>query len=586
MRQWRPTAPRKCAPRGAITGHCLWPGATLILVLVMVMAGTPAYALSLGDLQVRSALGQPLEASVAVRLGAGEALVPGCIAPARSAARPGHVPQPRVATPEATGPGSYTLRVTSAGALNEPLYELHLLARCPGAPVLSRHYDLLLDLPGESGTILPAATAPAESIAVSLVASAERPAPAGAGSRVGHPTAAPIAPGSRYRVAAGDTLLGIAARLRDREDSLQARAAAIFAANPSAFIRDDANLVKLGSELLIPATGSIDRSAVEEPSTPTVLSSPAPAAGISPELGLQPALPLPATATETPIAVVPATTGPTAAAASPPIEVVDSGTTPAAEEASPVAAATAGAMFGLLVSGLLWFRERKSTSSPATSGRIEEVGDEPAAAPPTITLSPIVARPMEEPGLTVSYSLPDEEHDPLAAEFADYDEAEPESTRAMPTISRANAPQGEEITSELEKLFVSTDTGIRRQIETQTSSIPAEELLAAGSEVDFLIGNADSGEGTLNAPTVDQPRPGFEPSAEAPTLDLHALAVAAGGGESTARTLLDALTMLEKDYEEELTASQLLDTAAARQALAEDDDEPTQIREKKAGPAR
>ncbi len=589
MRQWRPTVAPKCARRGAVTAGCLWPEATLILV--MAMAGTPAYALSLGDLQVRSALGQPLEASVAVRLGAGETLVPGCIAPARATAPPGHVPQPRVATPEAIGPGSYTLRVTSARPLNEPLYELHLLARCPGAAVLSRHYALLLDLPGQATPTLPAAITAAGFVAAPQTENADMTAgtlasaPNGAASRLRRSTA-PIAPGSRYRVAAGDTLLGIAARLADRESSLQARAMAIFAANPSAFIRDDTNLIKLGSELLIPATRSIAASATEGPSAPTMRSPPAPAAAFSPEPVLQPERPRPASGPASPLAVSPAATGATAAAPTPPVEVVDSGPAPAANEASPLAAATAGAVFGLLVSGFLWFRGRKSTSRPAPSGRIEEVGDEPEAAPRTITLSPIVARPMEEPGLTVSYSLPDEEHDPLAAEFAAYDETGPEPTRDMPAVTRGTAPEGEEITSELEKLFVSTDTGIRRQLETQASSVPAEELTAAGSQVDFLIGSPDSGDGTLNAPTVDQPRPGFDSRADPPTLDLHTLAAAAGEGESTVRTLLDALTMLEKDYEEELTASQLLDTAAVRQVLAEDDDEPTQIRQKKAGPAR
>lgn len=39
--------------------------------------------------------------------------------------------------------------------------------------------------------------------------------------------------------------------------------------------------------------------------------------------------------------------------------------------------------------------------------------------------------------------------------------------------------------------------------------------------------------------------------------------------------MLEALTLLERDYEEELTASQVLDMSAVRKMLG-DDEEPTQ----------
>jgi hypothetical protein len=58
-------------------------------------------------------------------------------------------------------------------------------------------------------------------------------------------------------------------------------------------------------------------------------------------------------------------------------------------------------------------------------------------------------------------------------------------------------------------------------------------------------------------------------------VDIHALSAAASKDEQQAQTLLEALTLLERDYEEELTASQVLDMSAVRKMLG-DDEEPTQ----------
>jgi hypothetical protein len=81
--------------------------------------------------------------------------------------------------------------------------------------------------------------------------------------------------------------------------------------------------------------------------------------------------------------------------------------------------------------------------------------------------------------------------------------------------------------------------------------------------VDFLVGDPTDAEATSQSGTVD----------------IHALAASATRDQQQAQTLLEALTLLERDYEEELTASQVLDMSAVRQALGSDFDEPTQIRD-------
>ena len=96
----------------------------------------------------------------------------------------------------------------------------------------------------------------------------------------------------------------------------------------------------------------------------------------------------------------------------------------------------------------------------------------------------------------------------------------------------------------------------------------------APPDVDFLVGDATAEQPIPPGSTVEQPRPNLEP-----TVDLRTLASSATGDEQQAQTLLEALTLLERDYEEELTASQVLDMSAVREALGEDFDEPTQVRE-------
>jgi hypothetical protein len=56
-------------------------------------------------------------------------------------------------------------------------------------------------------------------------------------------------------------------------------------------------------------------------------------------------------------------------------------------------------------------------------------------------------------------------------------------------------------------------------------------------------------------------------------LDLQSLATSAEGDEKLSQTLMEALTLLERDYEDELTASQVVDLNALRQSVADEDDD-------------
>ncbi len=529
------------------------------LLLVLAPAGQ---TLTLGDINIRSTLGQRLDATVPVRLGAGEALASTCVSPGHQTADLRSIPGADVTTPEATREGVYQLRVTSASALYEPMYELALKVQCPGAPVLVRQYVLMLDLPAavaSSAAMVPepAVVPAAATTAQSADAGIENPAipprvmrPHSAASQPGET----IETGARYRVVAGDSLSSIAARVRSRKVSLWALAGAIQAANPDAFIRGDANLIKLGSEILIPAATV---TAAPAPSTaPAPVPVPVPAPVTPPVIVTEPPAPADLTQAAQPEATLAeaarprSAPAPVARRAAVPTPSAKAAVEAAADEPNPVVAASAGILFGLCISALLWFRRRRpSRQRLAAKPAPERKAPSPLATPARATAkAPLVTRSIE-PAFSVSYTPPAD--DTVESEFA-----------------------GEDITAELEDLFESTDTTIKkrlnaekmlaaRALSTESPDESAPMVIEPGSAVDLLAGDPTDEDATSPSGTVD----------------IHSLAASATSNERQSQTLLEALTLLERDYEEELTASQVLDMSAVRAALGNDLDEPAEIRD-------
>ena len=602
MRRLRqPARPSDSLLRLAIRQVSARPFLTGSLLLAMAPA---VQAITLGDVSVRSTLGQRLQATVPVYLSAGEALTGGCVAPRSGTSDLRRVPGAKVTTPEATREGVYELQVTSASALYEPMYELELMAQCPGAPGLIRQYVLMLDLPAATLAIrTPAAdtraTEPPIAQAPAAPATMERPG-AGQPRLPARLLGATIEEGTRYRVAAGDTLSSIAARVRSRKVTLWALADAIQAANPGAFIRNDANLISLGSEILIP--GGTEASspvtipvATPEPTTAAMataalVSVPVPAPAPAPVLEIVPPAETESSAAPPAAAVV--TTTPTVRTAAsvkrrapaPPVAVAatDEVDGLASDEPNPVVAASAGILFGLSISTLLWFLGRRPSRKQRSAARTGENKAQPAFNPalPAATTAATETRP-GEPGFSVYYTPPQD--DALAAEFADALEHAAITPAAEASPAAAQAP-GPDVTAELEELFNGTDTSIQKRLNAE-KTMAARSLgnrsadVDRASAVDFLVGDPTSEEATLAGRTAEQPKPNLAATAQSGTLDLQALSASATRDEDQAQTLLEALTLLQRDYEEELTASQVLDRSAVRAILGKELDEPTQIRE-------
>jgi len=245
-----------------------------------VFVTSAASAAGLGKLTVLSALGQPLRAEIELTTSAGED-------PASMAVK--------LATPEAFRSanidfnpallslrfaveqrgGRQIIRVNSSQSLNEPFVDM-LLELTWNNGRLVREYTFLLDpaelrttqpaqvagSPAPRAASQPAATAPAAAAASSAVPAfdaAERARIAAAREGAQRQAAqrdAAAAEGT-YRVRRGDTLSGIATRVKPAEISLDMMLVALYRANPEAFIGNNMNRLKSGQILSVPDSDAL-----------------------------------------------------------------------------------------------------------------------------------------------------------------------------------------------------------------------------------------------------------------------------------------------------------------------------------------
>ena len=264
---------------------------------------TPALALELGDLKVESPLGQPLRASIAYALGPNEMLEDFCVylRPGRNDSGLPGIARARISV--ANG----TIRLTGSTPVLEPLLATQVVVDCPYAPRLAREYTVLVD--PVATVVAPAASARTEPAAPAVRADTGRTATATRMTR----DAVPVGAESRYQVQAGDTLSGIVQRIDNRQLALWPAVNAIFAANPHAFADNDPNRLIAGAWLTIPsmegsapvvqpqpATSTADTNAAAASAVDT--APPAPATSSVVEAYATPAAAMPAAAASTPAA--------------------------------------------------------------------------------------------------------------------------------------------------------------------------------------------------------------------------------------------------------------------------------------------
>ncbi len=214
------------------------------------MMAVSASALELGELKINSTLGQPLRASIAYALNPHEAIYDYCVY-----LRPGLVTNglPSVSKAAISITDGMIL-LAGNRAIREPLLTMQVSVDCPYTAHITRQFTLLVD-PAQTvaeAPVVVASSAASRSVALTstAVTEASKPQPRVERSRISDRS--PISENSRYLVQRGDSLSDIASRISDRSIALWPSVDRIFAANPGAFINGDRNWLKAGSWLEIP----------------------------------------------------------------------------------------------------------------------------------------------------------------------------------------------------------------------------------------------------------------------------------------------------------------------------------------------
>jgi pilus assembly protein FimV len=243
----------------------------------LLAAPVGAWALGLGDIELKSALNQPFQADIHLVSATREELDALRVTLASNDTfvrygvdRPGFLAEMQF-TVTKDPQGQDIVRVTSRNAVTEPFVTMLVEATWPRGRLL-REYTVLLDppvllpAPAARVAVTPAETrrteptTPASTInrpatapppASRAPAPAARPAPA-----TSSPASAPTPPGSYGPVQRGETLWGISSRLQPSGVTMNQIMLAIYRANPAAF-DGNMNLLRRGAVLEIPASGEM-----------------------------------------------------------------------------------------------------------------------------------------------------------------------------------------------------------------------------------------------------------------------------------------------------------------------------------------
>ncbi len=224
------------------------------------LVATPVSAIELGDVKVHSTLGQPLRASIAYALAPNEMISDTCVSLVGGPAASG---MPNVGSASMIVADG-VIAITGKSVVREPLVSMRLNVRCSYTAHITREYMLFID-PADAAPRMFTETSPAP---------AETPVITQRSTPTPRPTAGqqsfdrdPIAISTRYRVQPGDSLSEIVQRIENRPVALWTAVSAIFAANPDAFIDEDINKLKAGSWLDIPDFGAGEPVTIAEAQT-------------------------------------------------------------------------------------------------------------------------------------------------------------------------------------------------------------------------------------------------------------------------------------------------------------------------------
>ncbi|MEO5829971.1 MAG: FimV/HubP family polar landmark protein, partial [Rhodanobacter sp.] len=234
----------------------------LSLLIALALGTSQAIAVEMGQVQVKSALGQPLLAEIplhpdnaaelqnlSVRLASSEQF-------ARAGIVGGRTSIPLSFSVANAGGSHPVIRITSSAPVDDPFLDLLIEVNSKNGQSV-REYAILLDPPNSQAQAPVAAPVP--------VQPAQRPMPVAAAPVAASPRPVAAAPTPKHslpvasngqigQVMRGQTLTGIAREAAPSGVDVQQMMLAIKQANPDAFYRDNINALKSGAVLRMPTT--------------------------------------------------------------------------------------------------------------------------------------------------------------------------------------------------------------------------------------------------------------------------------------------------------------------------------------------
>lgn len=238
--------------------------------ILLLAVSTRIHALGLGEIEVRSALNEPLNAVVTLTSATDQQLktLKVSIASREAFSRAG-ISRPLLLsefefTAERNAAGTPVIRISTDGPVREPYLDFLLDAAWPSGRLL-RHYTILIDPPVTMPATRPVTVAPVTppppraATPPQPVPPAPRPAPVTAPPAPVAAAPAPQTTSAAYGpVRRNETLWTVASRLRPGSDiSMEQMMLALQRANPNAFMRNNINNLRAGAVLEVPSRDEI-----------------------------------------------------------------------------------------------------------------------------------------------------------------------------------------------------------------------------------------------------------------------------------------------------------------------------------------